>query len=57
MYRVPQEKCIVIDDGAKISQQDMNTIYCHPWESRNQRERVGLDITELNLDDDYHLER
>ena len=57
MYRVSQEKCVVIDDGAKISKQDMNTIYCHPWDSRNQRERVGLDITELNLDDDYHLER
>ena len=40
----------VIDGGAKVSDYDMARVYSHPWQSRNQRERICKDMTEMNLD-------
>lgn len=46
--------CQIIDGGVKVSARDLYEVECHPWASRNQRERVRFDISELNLDDDEH---
>ena len=45
----------IVDDGAVISEVDMEKVFNHPWQSRNQRERILSDIYELNLDDDAHI--
>ena len=48
-----RRKCRIVDGGVKVSDYDMEKVFHHPWRD-GQRERVGFDITELNLDDDYH---
>ena len=48
-----RRKCRIVDGGVKVSDHDMERVFHHLWRD-GQRERVGFDITELNLDDDYH---
>ena len=43
--------CKIIDNGAKVSEKDMNVVYNHPWVSRMHREFLKKDFTELNKDE------
>ena len=43
--------CKIIDNGAKVSEKDMDVVYNHPWSSRMHREFLKKDFTELNKDE------
>lgn len=43
--------CKIIDNGKKVSEKDIDTIYNHPWASRMHYELLKKDFTELTKEE------